>query len=194
MNAHKIIILTVALLLATGRLAAHLVAQGANPTHVPQHEHPEFVGVTTTTTFDDGTTVTSSPIPNARGSYYVTITQVLTGKDKIYSLLTLGLQGIRREGTMTRVGTSGGAVLHYEHGNPKGTPWPAGKKIKPTGVNPTTNRLDADQIEFISFSEASCQFLVTTTLPTALGDTKWAGLPSGRSGHDNTPPDGYPPQ
>lgn len=193
MNAHKTNVLIVALLLATGRLAAH-TAEGANSPHIPKHEHPEFVGVSTTVTFDDGTTVTSSPVPNARGSYYVTVTQVPGTKEKIYSLLTLGLQGIRRGNTVTRVGTSGGTVLHYRHGDHTGTAWLAGKLINPTGLNAANNRLDADKVEFISFTEASCQFLVTTTLPAALGDTKWAGMPSNKSGHDNTPPDGYPPQ
>jgi hypothetical protein len=190
MKAHPTIVLFVALMLATGRLAAHTAATG-NP-HVPQHEHPEFVGVTTITTFDDGTTVTSSPVPNARGSYYVTVKQVLAPKEKVYSLLTLGLQGVRRSGTVTRVGTSGGTVMHYQHGNPQGTPWLAGKTINGTGLN-AAGRLDPDKIEFISFTEETCQFLVTITLPTAVGDTKWAGLPSGKSGHDNTPPDTFPP-
>ncbi len=192
MNAPKKLILVVALLLAAGRLAAHL-AQGPAP-HIPNHEHPEFVAVTTTATFDDGTTVSWSPMPNARGSYYVTITQVPGAKEKIYSLLTLGLQGIRLPYTVTRVGTLGGTVLHYQHGDPTGTPWPAGRRIDPTGLNAANDHLDPDKIEFLSFSGTSCQFLVTITLGKAMGETKWSGMPSGKSGHDNTPPDGYPPQ
>lgn len=186
MNAHKMTSLLVALLLATGRLAAHEALAGTP--HIPPHEHPEFVNVTTTFTFDDDTKVSWSPVPGSRGSYLVTVSQIVTGKEKIYSLLTLGLQSITKDQQVTLI-SGGGTVLHYQHNNPTGSPWLAGQLIGKTGLNATNDHLDKDKIEFISFSEERCVLLVKVGLPAALGATKWAGMPSSKSGHDNTPPD-----
>jgi hypothetical protein len=85
--------------------------------------------------------------------------------------------------------SGGGTVLHYQHNIKPGTPWLAGQLIGKTGLNATNDHLDKDKIEFISFSEERCVLLVKVSLPAALGDTKWAGMPSSLSGHDNTPPD-----
>lgn len=192
MNAHKKLILVVAALLATGRLAAHEAMVGTP--HVPPHEHPQFVTVKTTMDFDDGTKVESSPVPGEPGKYFVTITQVVGSQPKVYSLLTLGLQRIRGATMVKRIGGSGGTVLHYQHNNPNGTPWQAGRMINETGLDSSNTHLDADKIEFVSFTGPSCQFQVIITPGAALGVTRWAGVPSTRAGHDNTPPDGYPPQ
>lgn len=187
MNERKIITLSVALLLATGRLAAH-TAQGSTA-HIPAHEHPNFAEVTTVFKFDDGTEVKWKVNPAAANTYTVTVTQVPVAQTKIYSLLTLGMQSIRDNNRATLV--KGNDVMLYTHGNATGTPWGPAQPLAKTGLG-ASGKLDPDKILFVSFSGRTCEFTVEAPRPPRAGDTSWQGQPSPKSGHDNTPPDAYP--
>lgn len=189
MKARQTIILFVAVSLATGRLAAH-TAQGNNP-HLPPHEHPEFVSVTTEFKFHDGTEVSWSAVPAVADTFDVTVTQVVVpGTTKIFSLLTLGIQSIRAQNEVTP--TAGADVRIYDHGNATGTPWTGPLQVARTGLNSSNTDLDKDKIMFVSFTGRTCKFRVKATRGPKFGETKWDGHPSSKSGHDNTPPDGYP--
>jgi hypothetical protein len=189
MNAPKTIVLLVAGLLATVPLAAH--APKTPGLHVPQHEHPQFSKVTTRFELNDGTVVEWEASPGATNTYEVTVTQVLTGKLKIYSLLTLGLQNVRYPNEVTWI--DGKDVMLYTHGSATGTPWGAKQTVPKTGLG-ASGQLDPDQIKFVSFSSRSSKFQVQATRPPRPGNTVWDDGSFGvLIGHDNTPPDGYPP-
>lgn len=191
MNAHKITVILVALMLATGRLAAH--APKTSNEHVPDHEHPQFSKVVTRFELNDGTVVEWEATPDAPETYEVTVTQVLTGKLKIYSLLTLGLQNVRYPNEVTWL--KGQDVKIYTHGNPTGSAWGTMQRVPKTGLGSSGTHLDPDRIQFISFESRSGKFQVkAVSRPPRPGNTVWDdGRFNMVVGHDNTPPDGYPP-
>ena len=188
MNAHKTMVLLVALLLATGRLAAHNVQAAAS--HVPAHEHLKFVEVTTTFFFHDGTKVEWSPVPGAGDMFKVKVTQAQTGNLKVYSLLTLGIQSIRYDNTVTL--EKGTAVRIYDHGSAGGGEWGTVQTVTKVGLG-AGGQMDPNKVKFVSFTGRVCEFSVQAPRPPRLGNPGWVDeLINMLSGHDNTPPDGYP--
>lgn len=194
MKAHIPTVLFVALLLATGRLAAHTAAP-ATSAHVPAHEHPAFTSVSTRFELNDGTTIEWIPVPGAPEYYDVKVTQVrpAPGITKIYSLLTFGIQSIRGDNEAEL--KSGTDVMIYVHGNPTGSAWGASRPLAKAGQG-SSGQLDPNMIMFISFSSRTCEMRVKAVRPGRPGNSVWDPFPPAPaflSGHDNTPPDGYPP-
>ena len=190
MKTHPKSVLFVALLLATGRLAAHIAPDTAS--HMPLHEHPLFAEVTTKFEFADGTMVEWRMVPGGTELYEVKVIQVESGP-KVFSLLTLGLQSIRFKNEVTL--EKGSDVMIYAHGDITGTPWGAMQTVPKIGLR-ASGKLDPDKIKFVSFTGRTCQFRVEAKdRPARMGDTRWDGSKSMDAlfGHDNTPPDPYAP-